>query len=169
MQKRSLIERNSSSRITRPLFRKPTIEVTSQPSACRRRATGNAIAQPTPPPTTATFFKPSTSVGVPSGPTKSGTESPASFSSKAIVEPPTIWNMIVTAPVFSSHPAIVSGIRSPRSSARIIINCPAKAFLAMSGASISIRVTVGFSRSFFKMRNIIVLPFGNRFPSTTII
>ena len=34
-------------------------------------AEGSAMAQPTPPPTTQTFFLPSTGVGLPRGPTKS--------------------------------------------------------------------------------------------------
>ena len=59
--------------------------------------------------------------------------------------------MIVTEPFSRSYPAIVSGMRSPSASARRMMNWPGFAFFAMSGASISIRVTVGFSASFFRI------------------
>ena len=61
---------NSSSKITKSLVLNPTIEVTFAPFSCKALATGKAIAQPTPPPTTQTFLKPSTSLGFPKGPTK---------------------------------------------------------------------------------------------------
>ncbi len=59
--------------------------------------------------------------------------------------------MIVTVPFSRSYSAIVSGMRSPSASARRMMNWPGFAFFAMSGASISIRVTVGFSASFFRI------------------
>ncbi len=49
----------------------------------------------------------------------------------------------------------VRGIRSPSSFTRRIINCPGSAFFAISGASISINVTVAFNFCFFAMRYII--------------
>ncbi|EJW94567.1 secreted protein [gut metagenome] len=52
----------SSSRITISLLLNPAIMVTSMPLACISFAMGYAMAQPTPPPTTATFFRPSISV-----------------------------------------------------------------------------------------------------------
>ena len=64
---------DSSSRMSRSLLRKPTTLWTTQPCSWSSRAMGSAMAQPTPPPTTQTFFRPSTSVARPSGPTKSWT------------------------------------------------------------------------------------------------
>ena len=93
---------NSFSRITRSLLRKPTTLCTSAPSSCSFFAVGYAMAQPTPPPTTATFFSPSSLLGVPSGPTKSTRLSPAFRAFNSIVAPPTIWKMIVTVPALRS-------------------------------------------------------------------
>ena len=56
------------------------------------------MAQPTPPPTTATFFRPSVSVALPSGPTKSCRQSPTFMWFSFSVVAPTIWKMIVTVP-----------------------------------------------------------------------
>ena len=71
MMKLSATALNSSSRMTMSLLRKPTITVTSAPASLKAAAEGRAMAQPTPPPTTQTFFLPSTGVGLPRGPTKS--------------------------------------------------------------------------------------------------
>ena len=109
------------------------------------------MAQPTPPPITQTFLRPSRWLGVPSGPTKSGRQSPSFRWFSFSVVAPTTWKMIVTVPFSRSYPAIVSGMRSPSASARRMMNWPGFAFFAMSGASISIRVTVGFSASFFRI------------------
>ena len=89
---------NSSSKITRSLLRKPTIDVTSHPISWSFFATGYAIAQPTPPPTTATFLRPSVSVAFPRGPTKSWTYSPTLSELRISVPAPTIWKIIVTVP-----------------------------------------------------------------------
>lgn len=56
------------------------------------------MAQPTPPPTTATFLKPSYSVATPRGPTKSRMESPTSLAASSFVDRPTFWKMMVTVP-----------------------------------------------------------------------
>ena len=141
--------------MTRSLLLKPTMEVTSQPISCSSRTMGSAMAQPTPPPTTHAFLMPSTSVGLPRGPTKSAMHSPSERAFKVIVAPPTTWKMMVTAPVSLLQPATVRGMRSPRSSARRMMNCPARAFLATKGASISISVTVGLRLFFLRMRYMI--------------
>ena len=79
MQTFSTLEalRNSSSRITRSLFLKPMTAWTSAPQSWNFFSTGYAMAQPTPPPTTQTFFLPSVSVALPRGPTKSCRQSPS--------------------------------------------------------------------------------------------
>lgn len=64
----------------------------------RARPPGSAMAQPTPPPTTQTFFRPSVSVARPRGPTKSWTQSPTFSRFSSMVVPPTIWKMISTVP-----------------------------------------------------------------------
>ena len=56
------------------------------------------MAEPTPPPITATFFNPSTSEATPKGPTKSQMLSPSSSPLKAFVVLPTTWKIIVTVP-----------------------------------------------------------------------
>ena len=61
---------------------------------------------------------------------------------------PTFWKMMVTVPFSGSVSAMVRGIRSPYSSTRRMMNCPAFAFRAISGASTSSSVTVGFSSCF---------------------
>ncbi len=53
-----------------------------------------------------------------------------------------------TVPFCRSYPATVSGMRSPFSSTRKIINWPGNAFFATAGARISIFTTVGFKISF---------------------
>ena len=55
---------------------------------------------------------------------------------------------ILTVPASRSTPATVSGILSPSSSTRRIMNWPGFAFLATRGASISIPVTVGLRTVF---------------------
>ena len=131
--------------------------VTLAPAACRARATGSAMAQPTPPPTTQTFFRPSISVALPSGPTKSCRLSPSFRVFSCMVPAPTIWKMMSTVPAAGSVPAMVSGMRSESSLARRMINWPALAFLAISGASMDISVTVGFRLRFFAILNTVVL------------
>ena len=93
-------------------------------------------------------------MGAPRGPTKSRIYSPSFFFARSSVERPTFWKIIVTAPLSLSVSAIVRGILSPSSSIRKIINCPAFAFFAISGASISISVTEGLSSFFLKILNI---------------
>ncbi len=56
-------------------------------------------------------------------------------------------------------PAMVRGMRSESSFARTMINWPAFAFLAMSGAWIQSSVTVGFNSLRFTMVNIVLLTF----------
>ena len=149
--KRSETARNSFSRMTRSLLRNPTIEWTVHPSEESFFATGYAMAHPTPPPTTATFFRPSVSVGRPSGPTKSSIISPSRFPASFMVVFPTVWKMMVTLPRSGSVSATVRGIRSPNSSTRRMINWPACAFLATGGDSISIRITCEFNSSRFRI------------------
>ena len=55
---------------------------------------------------------------------------------------------MVTVPLTGSVSAMVRGIRSPYSSTRRMMNCPAFAFRAISGASTSSSVTVAFSSRF---------------------
>ena len=93
---------NSSSRIIRSLFLKPTTVCTSAPSSANFLATGYAIAQPTPPPTMATFFMPSVSVARPRGPTKSERQSPSFICANFSVVAPTFWKMTVTVPASRS-------------------------------------------------------------------
>ncbi len=59
---------------------------------------GKAMAQPTPPPTTATLPRPWVWEGVPKGPAKSWMKSPSSRRPRAMVEAPTSWKMMVTVP-----------------------------------------------------------------------
>ena len=85
------------------LDRNPAITSTCTPRAWRALAWGKAMAQPTPPPMTATrFTSGSTSVAVPSGPTKSRMSSPASRPSSSSVVRPTFWKMMVTVPAARS-------------------------------------------------------------------
>ena len=65
------------------------IAVTFAPSAFSFLACGYAIAVPKPPPITATFFNPSKGVGIPKGPAKSKTVSPADNRDKSFVVFPT--------------------------------------------------------------------------------
>ena len=95
------------------------------------------MAQPTPPPTTQTFFLPSVSVALPRGPTKSCRQSPSFRWLSFSVVAPTVWTMMVTVPFSGSKSLIVIGIRSPFSSTRRMMNWPGWAFLATRGASIS--------------------------------
>ena len=143
--------------MTRSLLRKPTMPVTLVPCSCSAWAMGSAMAQPTPPPTTQTFFRPSISVALPKGPTKSCTASPSFRAFSCIVPAPTIWKMMETVPASRSKPAMVRGMRSESSFARTMINWPAFAFLAMSGAWMQSSVTVGFNSLRFTMVNIVLL------------
>ena len=93
-----LAARNSSSRITRSLFLKPMTAWTSAPQSWNFFSTGYAMAQPTPPPTTQTFFLPSVSVALPRGPTKSWRLSPSFMRLSFSVVAPTVWTMMVTVP-----------------------------------------------------------------------
>ena len=97
-----LLALNSSSKMTRSLQRNPVIASTSQPCSKSFFATGKAMAQPTPPPMTATRLSPSVSVGLPKGPTKSGRNSPCRLWFNFSVVAPTIWKIISTVPAFRS-------------------------------------------------------------------
>ncbi len=132
---------------------------TSQPFSCSFSATGSAIAQPTPPPTTQTFFNPSMGVGLPRGPTKSGIISPSLSMPSCFVVAPTSWKMMRTLPRSLSQPEMVSGMRSPSLSARRMMNCPGCALAAIRGASTSISVTVGFNTFFLRIRYMLSSPF----------
>ena len=147
-----LLARNSFSRMTRSLDRNPATASTSQPCSKSFLATGKAMAQPTPPPMTATRCKPSVSVGFPRGPTKSGMLSPCCLWFSFSVVAPTIWKMMSTVPASRSYPATVRGIRSPLSSTRRMMNWPGWTFLATRGASMLMRVTEGFKGSFLTIR-----------------
>ena len=89
---------NLSSRMTTSLLLKPTTAWTSAPQSWNFFRTGYAMAQPTPPPTTQTFFLPSVSVGLPRGPTKSCRYSPCCLWLSFSVVAPTVWTMMVTVP-----------------------------------------------------------------------
>lgn len=59
----------------------------------------------------------------------------------------------MTVPAFGAAvSAMVSGTRSPYSSMRKMMNCPGLAFLAMSGASIFIRVTCSLRSFLYAIR-----------------
>ena len=79
----------SSSRIMYSLLLKPDIAVTSAPNSLSFFACGYAIAVPRPPPITATFFNPSSGVGIPKGPAKSRIVSPSFNFDKSLVVLPT--------------------------------------------------------------------------------
>ena len=71
-------------------YNMPTTAWTSAPQSWNFFKTGYAMAQPTPPPTTQTFFLPSVSVGLPSGPTKSCRHSPCCLWLSFSVVAPTV-------------------------------------------------------------------------------
>ena len=80
------------------LDRNPAITSTCTPRAWRALAWGKAMAQMT----ATRFTSGSTSVAVPSGPTKSRMSSPASRPSSSSVVRPTFWKMMVTVPAARS-------------------------------------------------------------------
>ena len=105
------------------------------------------MAVPRPPPMTHARRAPSSSVGLPSGPAKSSSASPAFSCARRIVVAPTAWNTMVTVPASGSHSFIVSGMRSPRSSMRSMMNWPGLILRAISGARTTMRVTSALSGS----------------------
>src|SRR6478672_7891165 len=92
------------------------------------------MAVPTPPPTTATVPKRSTSEGWPRGPTTSSRASPTSRLLSSFVVLPIPWTMRVIVPASGSLPAMVRGMRSPCSWRRTMTNWPAWRLRAMRGA-----------------------------------
>ena len=141
----------SSSRMMRSLLRKPMTTSTSQPWSCSHLACGYAMAVPRPPPMTHARFEPSSSVGLPSGPTKSSSASPALSVASRIVVAPTAWNTMVTVPACGSAALMVSGMRSPCSSMRSMMNWPGLILRAISGARTTMRVTSALSASTLTM------------------
>ena len=105
------------------------------------------MAVPSPPPMTQARRAPASSVGLPSGPAKSRSASPARIRARRIVVAPTAWNTMVTVPASGSQSFIVSGMRSPRSSMRSMTNWPGLILRAISGARTVMRVTSAFSAS----------------------
>ena len=71
------------------------------------------MAVPKPPPMTHARFAPSSSVGLPNGPAKSCSASPAFIWARRIVVAPTAWKMIVIVPASGSQSFMVNGMRSP--------------------------------------------------------
>ena len=102
----------------------------------------------TPPATHRTLPKFLISDGTPSGPVMFQMQSPSFKRPSCFVVLPTSLNAKVTVPFFASYPAIVSGMRSPFSSMIRIMNCPGRAFSAISGAHTSNSLIFGAS-SFF--------------------
>ena len=113
------------------------------PLSLRPRMRGRRTAVPNPPPNAATVPQFSISVGFPSGPTKSRSSSPGSSVPRCMVVFPTSWKIMVTVPSFLSAFAIVSGILSPLSVTRNIMNCPGFAARATNGAFITIILEPG--------------------------
>ena len=130
----SQIVRNWSSSSSRSLVRAPMMACTSLPAATNWRATGNAMARPTPPPMTA-HLPGAISVGVPSGPVTSSRLSPSCSCESCVVVLPMTMKMNSTQPSSAFQSAKVKGTRSPVSLARTMRNWPAWACLAMRGAS----------------------------------
>src|ERR1035441_1115941 len=95
------------------------------------------MAVPTLPLTTTVVPNFSISEGLPSGPTISRIESPASNMLSSMVVLPMAWTTMVTVPASGLASAMVSGMRSPASSSRMMTNWPGFCFLAMRGALIS--------------------------------
>ena len=87
--------------------------------------------------------------GLPSGPTTSAKDSPSSKATMSCVEAPMGWVTMVTVPFSTSKSLMVSGMRSPFSSALTIRNWPGLAAAASLGASTTIRQMFGVSISFW--------------------
>ena len=102
---------------------------------------------------------PSSSVGLPSGPTKSCSTSPGFICARRFVVAPTAWKTIVTVPASGSQSFMVSGMRSPRSSMRSMMNWPGLIFRAISGARTTMRVTSALSCSARSMGYTLPHPF----------
>ena len=125
----------SFSRMSKSLVRAPIITMTLLPARFIACAMGCIGATPMPPPTQTTvpFF--SMWVGWPKGPRKTGRASPSCIIAKRLVEAPTAWKIIRTAPFSGSASAMVSGMRSPNcSSICRMMNCPARRSSAINGA-----------------------------------
>ena len=136
--------------------------VTLVPCSLQCLGNGSAMAQPTPPPTTQTFFSPSISVALPRGPTKSCTASPSLRELSCMVPAPTTWKMINGAG-FAVKPGDGQGdALGVLLCARTMINWPAFAFLAMSGAWMQSSVTVGFSSRRLMIVNKVPTPLQKR-------
>ena len=113
------------------------MEITLFPARFSSRAVGYAIAVPTLPLTTTVVPNFSISEGLPRGPTTSRMESPVSRRFISMVVLPMACTQMVMVPALGSASAMVSGMRSPDSSSRRMMNCPGRCFLAIRGARIT--------------------------------
>src|SRR5581483_2369592 len=104
-----------------------------------------------PPPTQQTLDPGSMRVGRPSGPATSASAAPRSSAFSLCVLVPTAWTTSAIAPPTGSASAIVSGMRSPRSSTRTITNWPGRRLRAIAGASIQKRTIDGERTSLSRM------------------
>ena len=90
----------------------------------------------------------------PRGPATSAKQSPTSFPLIAIVDEPMDWVTMVTEPSLVSKSLIVSGMRSPFSSALTIRNCPGAADEARRGAYTFILQMLGVNISLLRIEYI---------------
>jgi len=144
----SLAARIFCSMITRSFVRPPRIEMTLLPAAFIACAIGCDGAMPMPPPTMTTVPYFSICVGRPRGPARSGMFPPGSRRDRSAVVLPTACTTSSIHPASASPSAIVSGIRSPDSLARSMMNWPAFLLRAIAGASTFMRKTCGVRNSF---------------------
>src|SRR5581483_1249076 len=135
----------------RSRVRAPMIAATVPPTARTPAAIGYATAAPIPPPMQQTLAPAWMRVGCPSGPATSAIAAPRSsaFSLKVLL--PTACTTSAIAPRAGSASAIVSGIRSPRSSMRTMTNWPGRRLRAMAGASTQKRTIEGARTSLSRM------------------
>ncbi len=151
MMTRSLVARIFSSMMTRSFVRPPRIVITWFPAFFIAWAIGCDGAMPIPPPTITTVPKSSMCVGFPSGPARSQISWPGSSDESCFVVFPTTCTTSSIQPSSAFPSAIVSGMRSPASHVRRMMNCPALRFFAISGASTLMRKTNGVMNSFSRI------------------